>query len=337
MTELINETQVSSVAIDTHESSDVLSADILAPGLVDQDVVNSDQLILVAGEAMTDLPEDLYIPPQALQVILESFQGPLDLLLYLIRKQNIDILDIPVARITEQYVEYVQIMRHMNFELAAEYLVMAAILGEIKSRCLLPVQPKDEDDPEADPRAELIRRLQAYEQIQKAAIDINGLPRWDRDVFPVYTALPSIEVEQLLPDVQLSDVLKALKNVIERAALFEHHSIAREELSTRERMSKILDLVNQHQFLPFLDLFTPEEGRAGIVVTFLAVLELVKESLIQVVQADVFGVIYVRGQMVAAEPTILSAPEQVVSEEPVSALPKTEETKNEVVSQEEEV
>lgn len=249
-------------------------------------------IAIVGGEALEDLPDDLYIPPQALQVFLESFQGPLDLLLYLIRKQNIDILDIPVAKITTQYVEYVQLMQHLNLELAGEYLVMAAILGEIKSRCLLPVQPK-EDDPEADPRAELIRRLQAYEQIQKAAEDIDKLPRYERDFFPTHVALPSIEVEELLPDVKLNDILKAFQQVLKRASLFEHHSIQKEQLSTRERMSKVLEMIQEHQFLPFVNLFTLEEGRAGVVVTFLAILELVKESLLEVIQADTLGVIYV--------------------------------------------
>ncbi len=249
-------------------------------------------IAIVGGEALDDLPDDLYIPPQALQVFLESFQGPLDLLLYLIRKQNIDILDIPVAKITTQYVEYVQLMQHLNLELAGEYLVMAAILGEIKSRCLLPVQPK-EDDPEADPRAELIRRLQAYEQIQKAAEDIDKLPRYERDFFPTHVALPSIEVEELLPDVKLNDILKAFQQVLKRASLFEHHSIQKEQLSTRERMSKVLEMIQEHQFLPFVNLFKLEEGRAGVVVTFLAILELVKESLLEVIQADTLGVIYV--------------------------------------------
>lgn len=257
--------------------------------------------ILIGGELVTDLPDDLYIPPQALQVILESFQGPLDLLLYLIRKQNIDILDIPVAKITLQYVEYVSLMRSLNLELAAEYLVMAAILGEIKSRCLLPVQPKDEDDPEADPRVELIRRLQAYEQIQKAAAELNDLPRWERDVFPVYVDLPPLDIEVLLPDIDLNELVIAFGQVMKRASLFEHHSIQREQLSTRERMSQVLALISQHQFLPFVGLFTPEEGRAGVVVTFLAVLELVKEKLIDVIQANIFGVIYVRAKQALTE------------------------------------
>lgn len=259
-------------------------------------VFDKNAVILIAGEEFGDLPDDLYIPPQALQVILESFQGPLDLLLYLIRKQNIDILNIPVARITTQYVEYVELMRDLNLELAAEYLVMAAILGEIKSRCLLPVQPKDEDDPEADPRAELIRRLQAYEQIQKAAEDLNALPRWDRDIFPAQVALPTIDIEAVLPVVELDDIVKALQQVLKRASLFEHHAIKREQLSTRERMSRVLELVNREHYLPFIRLFSPQEGRAGVVVTFLAVLELVKEKLIDIIQADTLGVIYVQAK-----------------------------------------
>lgn len=281
--------------------------------VVDQEIKSEpvsatrDPVAIIAGEPLIDIPEDLYIPPQALRVILESFQGPLDLLLYLIRKQNIDILDIPVAKITAQYVEYVQLMQNLNLELAAEYLVMAAILGEIKSRCLLPVQPKDEDDPEADPRAELIKRLQAYEQIQKAAEDIDKLPRWERDIFPTQVSLPSIDIDELLPDVELDDLLKAFRHVLKRAALFEHHSIKREQLSTRERMSRVLEMVNDKKFLPFISLFAPDEGRAGVVVTFLAVLELVKESLIEVIQADTLGVIYVSAKKSVTENETLTA------------------------------
>lgn len=258
-------------------------------------------IAVVAGEAMCELPEDLYIPPQALRVILESFQGPLDLLLYLIRKQNINILDIPVAKITIQYMEYVQLMQDLNLELAAEYLVMAAILGEIKSRCLLPSIPKEDDDTETDPRAELIRRLQAYEQIQRAAQDLDKIPRWERDIFPVRVEVPDIEVEALRPEVSLEELLAAFRQVLKRAALFEHHAIAKEQLSTRERMSTVLCLVQKRRFLPFTQLFSLEEGRAGVVVTFLAVLELVKERLVEVAQADSFGVIYVSAKTIFHE------------------------------------
>ena len=204
-----------------------------------------------------------------------------------------------MAKITNQYVEYVHWMRHLNLELAAEYLVMAAILGEIKSRCLLPTPPNDDEDSEQDPRAELIRRLQAYEQIQKAAQDLDQLPRWDRDIFPTKVAIPSIEIEILLPDLSLDDLVRAFSQVLQRASLFEHHAIKREYLSTRERMSSVLAQVNNKGFLPFVSLFTLEEGRAGVVVTFLAVLELVKEALVEVIQADIMGVIYVRSKQAA--------------------------------------
>lgn len=275
------------------------ATDVAPSHVQEAHVFHKDSLIMIGGEAISDLPEDLYIPPQALQVVLESFQGPLDLLLYLIRKQNLDILDIPVAKITNQYVEYVHWMRHLNLELAAEYLVMAAILGEIKSRCLLPTPPNDDEDSEQDPRAELIRRLQAYEQIQKAAQDLDQLPRWDRDIFPTKVAIPSIEIEILLPDLSLDDLVRAFSQVLQRASLFEHHAIKREYLSTRERMSSVLAQVNNKGFLPFVSLFTLEEGRAGVVVTFLAVLELVKEALVEVIQADIMGVIYVRSKQAA--------------------------------------
>lgn len=252
--------------------------------------------IFVAGELFPNLPEDLYIPPQALRVILDTFQGPLDLLLYLIRKQNLDILNIPVADITAQYMKYVHVMKDLNLELAGEYLVMAAILGEIKSRCLLPKMPNEDEAVEDDPRAELIRRLQAYEQTKQAAEDLAEIPRWERDYFPTQVDLDDIEVVRPEAPVTLAEMLKAMQQILDRATLYEKHAIQREELSTRARMAQVLSKVSHEGFMEFLDLFDHKEGRAGIVVTFLAVLELVKEKLIEVVQADVFGTLYVRNQ-----------------------------------------
>jgi len=267
-------------------------------------------LILVGGEQFTEIPDDLYIPPEALQVILEAFQGPLDLLLYLIRKQNLDILNIPVALITAQYMEYVRVMRNLNLELAAEYLVMAAILGEIKSRCLLPRQDQalDEDE-ENDPRSELVRRLQAYEQMQQAARQLDELPRQDRDIFDTNVALPKLDIAQIQPEVDLRDVLLALRNVLTRASLFESHAVQREQLSTRQRMAQVLAIVTERQLVSFPELFAPEEGRAGVVVTFLAILELVKEALVEIIQANVFGALYVRPKSMLEQADIVASEE----------------------------
>ena len=240
-------------------------------------------LAFVNGEAVIEKPEDLYIPPEALEVILESFEGPLDLLLYLIRKQKFDITTMPVAEITRQYMEYVEVMQTLKLELAAEYLLMAAILAEIKSRLLLPSR-SDEDD-EEDPRAALIRRLQEYELIKQAAEDLDLQPRMERDLFSVRVE-PSADVQPVIiqPDVSLQDLVLAFSAAMQRAAAFEHHHIAPEALSTRERMSKILQLLNAEEFTPMEALFTAEEGRAGAVVTFLAILELVKGQSINLVQ-----------------------------------------------------
>lgn len=196
---------------------------------------------LVYGKAITKLPDDLYIPPDALEVFLEAFEGPLDLLLYLIKRQNLDILDIPVATITAQYMEYVELMKAMNFELAAEYLVMAAMLSEIKSRMLLPRPKAEEEEEGEDPRAELIRRLQEYERFKKAAEDIDQLPRLERDVFPAEAKRPEYTREKAQPDVDMRELLLALKEVMHRADMFESHQISREKLSTRERMANVLD------------------------------------------------------------------------------------------------
>jgi segregation and condensation protein A len=249
----------------------------------------------VAGKPVVDLPRDLYIPPDALAVFLEAFEGPLDLLLYLIRRQNMDILDIDVSEITRQYMDYIGAVEAMRFELAAEYLVMAATLAEIKSRMLLPRQEAD-DEEEDDPRAELIRRLQQYERFKQAAEDLDELPRMERDTFASSAALPRLPGSQTHPDVDMRELLQALQGVLKRADLFTSHHVEREKLSTRERMSDILSRLTDDRFVSFESLFTLEEGRLGVVVTFLATLELVKEQLIEVVQADVLEPIHVRAR-----------------------------------------
>lgn len=250
---------------------------------------------LVYGEAVTELPLDLYIPPDALEVFLEAFEGPLDLLLYLIRKQNIDILDIPVAEITKQYMSYVELMHSVRLELAAEYLVMAAMLAEIKSRMLLPRSTEAEEE-EDDPRAELIRRLQEYERFKAAAEGIDELPRVGRDVTVPRLDAPEARARKLLPDVSLEEVLLSMAEVLRRADMFESHQITREALSTRERMSEVLERLKGGAFVPFVELFAVEEGRLGVVVTFMAVLELIKESLVELVQNEPFAVIHVRAR-----------------------------------------
>jgi len=250
---------------------------------------------MVSGSPVTEVPKDLYIPPSALQVILEAFEGPLDLLLYLIRRQNIDILEINVASITEQYMQYVDLMDAMEFELAAEYLLMAAVLAEIKSRMLLPRQELDEDD-EDDPRAALIRRLQEYERFKQAAEDIDEMPRVGREVFEASIEPPDLENARPHPEVEMQELLVAFAEVLRRAEMFESHQVHREKLSTRERMSQVLDRLQGKQFVPFVSLFVAEEGRLGVVVTFLAIMELVKESLLEIVQTEAFGPIHVKAK-----------------------------------------
>ncbi|MCG5500397.1 segregation and condensation protein A [Ectothiorhodospira lacustris] len=246
-------------------------------------------LAIVRGEPLTLVPRDLYIPPDALEVFLETFEGPLDLLLYLIKRQNLDILDIPIAEITRQYMGYIELMQEMRLELAAEYLVMAAMLAEIKSRMLLPRSAAVED--EDDPRAELVRRLQEYEQFKQAAQDLDDLPRLERDLFPATLAPPPLTGERPLPEVGLDELLLALREVLQRADMFTHHQIRREPLSVRERMSRVLEALGQGP-VPFAALFTLEEGRRGVVVTFLAVLELLKAHLVELAQAELFAPIY---------------------------------------------
>ena len=256
---------------------------------------------LMYGQAITKLPDDLYIPPDALEVFLEAFEGPLDLLLYLIKRQNLDILDIPVAQITSQYMEYVELMKALNLELAAEYLVMAAMLGEIKSRTLLPRPSHDEEEDAEDPRAELIRRLQEYERFKQAAEDIDALPRQERDFQMAAARRPEYVREKAQPDVDLRELLLAFKEVLHRADMFESHQVSREKLSTRERMANVLDRLKGRDFVPFVELFEAEEGRLGVVVSFLAVLELVKGSLIELIQNEPFSPIHVKAKTLVLE------------------------------------
>lgn len=253
-------------------------------------------LAIVRGEPMLQMPQDLYIPPDALEVILESFEGPLDLLLYLIRRQNLDILDIPVAEITRQYMSYIELMRDvMRLELAAEYLLMAAILAEIKSRLLLP-RPPTEEGLEEDPRAELVRRLQEYERFKRAAEDIEALPRQERDSVVVHADVGERNVIKLPPPLELTELLLALKDVMHRAELFGHHAIKREALSVRQRMGELLSRLDDSSFHRFESLFDISEGRLGIVVTFLAMLELAKEMLVEIVQEEPLAPIYVKAK-----------------------------------------
>ncbi len=248
---------------------------------------------VVQGEAWSTMPKDLYIPPDALEVFLDAFEGPLDLLLYLIKRQNLDILDIPIAQITAQYMEYVDLMKDLRLELAAEYLVMAAMLAEIKSRMLLPRQDETEDE-EGDPRAELIRRLQEYERYKQAAEDIDELPRMGRDVFQAEIDVPDKTVERRPPDVDLKEILFAMKEVMHRADMFSNHQVHMEPLSVREKMSMVLEKINSENFTEFTALFNIDEGRLGVVVTFLAILELIKGSLVELIQAEAFGPIHVK-------------------------------------------
>ena len=277
--------------------SEVISE--MLPELVQPDL----PFAIVRGLPVLESPKDLYIPPDALEVFLDAFEGPLDLLLYLIKKQNLDILDIPIAVITRQYMDYIEFMKDLRFELAAEYLVMAAILAEIKSRMLLPT-PSVSEGEEVDPRAELVRRLQEYERFKKAAEDLEAVPRMERDIFQVSAEPPELKRERPLPNVTLQEMLFALKEVLRRAEMYSHHHVQLEALSVRERMSNILSAVDAEKFTSFTILFKPEEGRMGVVVTFLAVLELIKESLLELIQSEPYGPIYVRAPQHANEPAI---------------------------------
>lgn len=280
-----------SSAVDTLEAPEATSAES-SSGRPQQEEM---PFAMVHGKAYTQLPQDLYIPPDALEVFLEAFEGPLDLLLYLIRRQNIDILDINVSEITSQYMAYVELMESHQFELAAEYLVMAAMLAEIKSRMLLP-RSAEEQEEEEDPRASLIRRLQEYERFKQAAEDLDKVPRVGRNVFPVTATGPDRNLTRLDPDVELQELLLALSEVLRRADMFESHHVSKEKLSTRERMAQVLDILAHQHFVPFVSLFKVEEGRLGVVVTFLAVMELIKESLVEIVQSEAFAPIHVKAR-----------------------------------------
>jgi segregation and condensation protein A len=262
------------------------------PGLNPSAAQHEMPFALVQGEPVTVIPQDLYIPPDALEVILEAFEGPLDLLLYLIKRQNLDILDVPIADITQQYISYIDMMEALQIELAAEYLVMAAMLAEIKSRMLLPRPVESED--ENDPRAELVRRLQEYERYKQAAQNIDELPRVGREVYLTDAELPTLEKERPVPEVDLRELLMAFKDAMTRSEMYTHHMIQREALSVRERMSRVLTLISAEGFTDYTQLFTIEEGRRGVVVTILALLELVKEQLIDMVQSEPFAAIHVR-------------------------------------------
>lgn len=253
-------------------------------------------LAVVHGQPFLNMPQDLYIPPDALEVILEAFEGPLDLLLYLIRRQNLDVLDIPIAEITRQYMDYIDLMHDLRLELAAEYLVMAAILAEIKSRLLLPRPPSEDGSGEQDPRAELVRRLQEYERYKRAAEDLDALPRVERDTSVAHADIGEHNVVRLPPPVELRELLLALKDVLRRAELNGAVAMQRDALSIRERMSDLLKLVEDGAFHAFDEVFKPEQGKLGIVVSFMAMLELIKEGLLEVVQEVPLAPIYLKSR-----------------------------------------
>ncbi|MBK5968245.1 MULTISPECIES: segregation and condensation protein A [Thiorhodovibrio] len=276
-----------------------LVVDALPVGEAERDALHA----LVRGQPFVDWPQDLFIPPDALEVFLETFEGPLDLLLYLIRRQNLDILDIPIADITRQYMDYVELMKEMRLDLAAEYLVMAALLCEIKSRMLLP-RPESEDQDADDPRAELVRRLLEYERFQQAARKLDELPRMERDWVQTQIEVPTGYLRRIPPQVDLADILLALRAVLERADLSAAHRVSQESLSLRERMTIVLERLQDRGFTPFVELFDATEGRPGVVVTFLAILELIKTSVLELVQADPFASIHVRVRDAANEPTV---------------------------------
>jgi segregation and condensation protein A len=272
----------------------------LMPGAIPAPRQEEIPFAMVRGQPYFELPKDLYIPPDALEVILDAFEGPLDLLLYLIRRQNLDILDIPIAEITKQYVSYIELMRDMRFELAAEYLVMAAILAEIKSRLLLP-KPPGAENIEEDPRAELVRRLQEYEQIKKAATDLDVLPRIERDTMVVHADVPDRKHVSVPPSVDMKELLLAFRDVLMRAELFTTHQISREPLSVRGKMTEIMERLSAGGFHDFMLMFNLLEGRRGVVVCFMAMLELAKEGLIEIIQDEPLASIYLRANTVMAD------------------------------------
>jgi chromatin segregation and condensation protein Rec8/ScpA/Scc1 (kleisin family) len=249
---------------------------------------------VVEGQPIIEMPRDLYIPPQALEVFLEAFEGPLDMLLYLIRRQNLDILDIPIAEITRQYMRYIELMQVLQLELAGEYLLMAATLAEVKSRMLLPRVGSDEVSEEADPRAELVRRLQEYERFKRAAEGIDRMPRLERDTWVASAELVDRKVVRIPPQVTLQEMLIAFQDVLSRSDMFAHHHVQREPLSVRQRMADVLASLQTNAFVDFVRLFTPEEGRRGVTVTFVAILELLREGLIEIVQSEAYAPVHVR-------------------------------------------
>ncbi len=275
--------------VSTPEKESVLPAEVVGGNPAQAEM----PFAVVDGEPVTQLPQDLYIPPYALKVFLEAFEGPLDLLLYLIRRQNLDVLNIPIADITKQYVDYIEMMQSLQLELAGEYLLMAAMLAEIKSRMLLPRSEEIEED-ENDPRAELVRRLQEYERYKKAAEDINALPRMERDYLQARAEVMDRKIDVKPPDVKMQELLFAFKDVLARAEMFAHHHIQKEALSVRQRMSEVLATLASDNFTGFGSLFDPREGRRGVAVTFIALLELLRERLIELVQAEPYSPIHVR-------------------------------------------
>ena len=278
------------LVVDNSAGSDVVSAEKV-PGSPEQVEM---PFALVNGEPITQLPKDLYIPPQALEVFLDAFEGPLDLLLYMIRRQNLDILDIPIADITKQYMEYIGLMADMQLELAGEYLVMAATLAEIKSRMLLPRAVDPNVGEETDPRAELVRRLQEYERFKSAAESIDRIPRMDRDTWVANAELGERKSARPLPQIAMQEMMLAFRDVVQRSEMFAHHHVQRERLSVRVRMSDILANLEKSSFVEFVKLFRPEEGRMGVTVTFVAILELVREGLIDIVQTEAYAPLHVR-------------------------------------------
>ena len=249
---------------------------------------------MVEGQPITEMPRDLYIPPQALEVFLEAFEGPLDMLLYLIRRQNLDILDIPIAEITRQYMRYIELMQVLQLELAGEYLLMAATLAEVKSRMLLPRVGNEVAVDEADPRAELVRRLQEYERFKRAAEGIERMPRLERDTWIASAELVDRRVVRMPPQVTLQEMLLAFQEVLSRSDMFAHHHVQREPLSVRQRMTDVLSSLTASAFVDFVKLFSADEGRRGVTVTFVAVLELLREGLIEIVQAEAYAPLHVR-------------------------------------------
>ncbi len=251
-------------------------------------------IAMVEGEPITELPRDLYIPPQALEVFLEAFEGPLDMLLYLIRRQNLDILDIPIAEITRQYMRYIELMQVLQLELAGEYLLMAATLAEVKSRMLLPRLKSEDSADEADPRAELVRRLQEYERFKQAAEGIDQMPRLERDTWVAHAELVDRKVVRIAPQVTLREMLLAFQDVLARNDMFAHHHVQREPLSVRQRMTDVLSALTAAAFVDFVRLFRADEGRRGVTVTFVAILELLREGLIEIVQSQPYAPLHVR-------------------------------------------